>query len=424
MREESRRKRIIIALLAGAIFLSANASSGQRMEAQHSSKSGAGTVRFDELRRQGLEATHNLDYESARHSFEEIARLYPEHPAGPLLLASYVWLKTLNESRRLQSSFYNSDSFYIESNEKVDPRATAQFREYIRLAKELAEARLQSNPKDVEALYFLGYVEGIKAAFTASVERKFIAALRAGFNGVAHHRQVLKLDPAFLDAELTIGVYDYVVGDLPLPIKVLASLGGMRGSKKRGIERIERVAKESEWTGDNAKVVLIAVMKRERRFEEAHTIAQELARKYPRNYLFKIETADALVLLAAHKRKTDAAAAARAGRESIAIFDALLRDPAVRRVAPSLDLVHFRYGEALLAAGQPESAATQFLLSARATKAQDQLVTLAHLRAAQALDLASKREEALAQYHIVVKRPSVFDSRTEAARGLREPYKR
>lgn len=223
---------------------------------------------------------------------------------------------------------------------------------------------------------------------------------------------------------MTVGVYDYVVGDLPLPIKVLASLGGVRGSKKRGIERIERVARESEWTGDNAKVVLIAIMKRERRFEEAHTIAQGLARKYLRNYLFKMEAADALVSLAAHKRKTDAAAAARAGRESIAIFDALLRDPAARRVAPSLDLVHFRYGEALLAAGLPESAATQFLLSAGATKAQDQLVTLAHLRAAQALNLASKRDEALAQYRIVVKRPSVSDSRTEAERGLREPYQR
>ena len=112
------------------------------------------------------------------------------------MLASYVWLKTLNESRRLQSSFYNSDSFRIASDEKVNQQVTAQFREYIGLAKELAEARLRTDPKDVEALYFLGYVEGIKAAFTASVERKFIAALRAGSNSVAHHRQVLKLDPA------------------------------------------------------------------------------------------------------------------------------------------------------------------------------------------------------------------------------------
>ncbi|MEJ7615648.1 MAG: hypothetical protein WKF30_01435 [Pyrinomonadaceae bacterium] len=226
-------------------------------------------AKFDELRRRGFEANFNLDYETARRSFEELARLYPDDPAGPLFLAINVWLKTLNDTRRLQSSLYNSDSFYIESEEKVDPRVLAQFREHVRLAKSLAEARLKINSKNVEALYLLGSIDGVKAAFTASVERKFLGALRDGSSSVDRHRDVLKLDPQYIDAELTLGLYDYVVGDLPLPIKMLASLTGVRGSKRRGLERIERVARESRWSGDNAKMVLMAVRKREGRFEEA-----------------------------------------------------------------------------------------------------------------------------------------------------------
>ncbi|MGH9944574.1 MAG: hypothetical protein ACRD9R_19685, partial [Pyrinomonadaceae bacterium] len=118
----------------------------------------ADSARFDELRRAGVLALYNLDYEGAQKHFAEIARLYPSHPAGPQLLATRLWLKTLNESRRLQSGLYNTESFYKESEEKTDPKVVAQFRDLTRQAKLLAEARLKKNPKDAEALYYLGSV--------------------------------------------------------------------------------------------------------------------------------------------------------------------------------------------------------------------------------------------------------------------------
>src|SRR5689334_16130290 len=70
--------------------------------------------RFDELRAQGFEALYNLDYEGARRRFSEMTRVFPDHPAGYQFLAAGVWLKTLNESRRLQASLYNNEGFYKE----------------------------------------------------------------------------------------------------------------------------------------------------------------------------------------------------------------------------------------------------------------------------------------------------------------------
>jgi hypothetical protein len=61
---------------------------------------------------------------------------------------------------------------------------------------------------------------------------------------VDHHREVLKLDPKYVDAQITIGLYEYVVGSLPLPVKILAGATGYRGSKKRGLALLEQVAKE------------------------------------------------------------------------------------------------------------------------------------------------------------------------------------
>ncbi|MBC7908928.1 MAG: hypothetical protein H7Y30_00400 [Pyrinomonadaceae bacterium] len=385
----------------------------------------ASASRLDELRNAGFAALYNLDYETARKNFKEIARLFPEHPAGPQFLAAVLWAEQLNESRRLQASLYNSESFFKAAEDKPDPKTVEQFRALTRQAVQLAKARLKRNKQDIEALYFLGATEGLKAAFATAVERRFMAALGDGSNSVDRHREVIKLDPNFHDAELTIGLYDYIVGGLPLPVKVFASIAGVRGSKRRGLETLQRVAKEGRWARDDAKALLIVLLKREKRYADALAFSRELAEKYPRNYLFKLESADALITQAAMEREANHAAAANgAEREALVIFESLLKDRATRDTAArSLDLIHYRYGEALFVAGQPERAASEFLAAANVKGAEQTLATMARLHAARAFDLAGKRNDALAQYKVVLTRPDIYDSHENAKRGLREPYK-
>jgi tetratricopeptide (TPR) repeat protein len=382
-------------------------------------------ARLDELRVAGFEALYNLDYDGARRHFKEIVRLFPDHPAGPQFLAATLWTQTLNDSRRLQSSLYASESFYVKTDDAVDPRTVEQFRELTRSATQLAKARLKANPRDTEALYFLGATEGLKAAFAAAVQRSFMSSLRDGSSSVDRHRDVIKLDPSYTDAELTIGLYDYVVGTLPLPVKLLASLGGVRGSKKRGLLTLERVAKTGHFARDDAKSLLIVLYKREKRFQDALVITRELGAKYPRNYLYKLEQADALMSQAAVEREAgNSAAAANTEREVFATFDALLQERATRDVvARSLDLIHFRYGDALFSARRFDPAAKEFLAAAVAGGAEPGLATMSRLRAAQSLDVAGKRNEALIQYRTVLERPDVYNAHEEAKRGLREPYK-
>ena len=110
---------------------------------------------FESLRKSGLEALYNIDYDKAYHDFKEIVQLYPNHPGGHQLLAARLWIKTLYESRRLQSSLYNSESFYTNGvDDQVDPKIVDEFRGLTREAKRLAEARLKQDPKSIEALDF------------------------------------------------------------------------------------------------------------------------------------------------------------------------------------------------------------------------------------------------------------------------------
>lgn len=424
-------KLILTVFMAAALAGAAAAQSGKPAApaaAPAAERPGAAPLdraRFDELRREGFDALYNLDYEGARRHFTEMTRAFPDHPAGYQFLAAALWLRTLNESRRLQASLYNSEGFYKEDkNDKGETKSSAEFKELTRRTKEICEARLKADPRDADALYYLGASEGLKAAWGSMVERSFMSALRNGNDSVEHHKALLKLDPSYTDAKVTVGMYDYVVGALPLPVKILASIGGFRGSKKRGLATLEQVAREGKWARDDAKSLLIALLKREGRFRDAYAHASELAAKYPRNYLFKMEAADALVSQAEVERASDPEAARKTEAEAFAVFDALLapqRGPNAPR--PPLDLVHFNYGEALLVAGQPERAAKELLAAASAPGAESSMATRARLRAAQALDVAGRRQEALTQYRAVLALPDVFDSHEDARRGLKEPYR-
>src|SRR5438105_15486902 len=66
-------------------------------------------ARFEQMRIAGSEALFNLDYDTARKNFKAIADVFPNFPAGPQFLADTLWVETLYQSRRLQSSLYEND---------------------------------------------------------------------------------------------------------------------------------------------------------------------------------------------------------------------------------------------------------------------------------------------------------------------------
>ncbi len=383
------------------------------------------TSRLEDLRAKGSAALFNLDYAAAREVFKQITHSFPEEAVGPRLLAWGVWLETLNQSRLRQGATYSSQSFGATLDNKPDPKIVEEFRDLTRQSAQLAQARLQHNPRDPQTLYELGSVETLKASFAATAEGRYLAALRDASSGVGHEREVIKLDPTFHDAELAIGLYDYVLGNLPLSAKLVASVMGARGSKKRGLQTLERVATEGSWERDYAKLLLITLYKNQKRFADSLTLSRELQEKYPHNYLFKLETADSLILQAGEERRANQAVAAEVlQKEAVSIFESLL-NPRVTPETPvrAVGLIHFRYGEALLALGQANPAARQFIAATTAHETESELVTRAHLRAAQSYDLAGNRDEALAEYRIVLTRPEVHDLHEQASRGVKEPYK-
>ncbi len=368
-----------------------------------------GVEEFNRLRQEGNDAVYNMDYKFAQERFQQMVKLTPDHPAGYIYLANNMWLEWLNASRRLSTSLYSGGSFYNQDAEedKFDAKRDKEFQDLIRKALEVAKARLQANPKDVEALYYQGAAQGLRAVYTVTVKRSFRKAIGDANGSVKIQKQVVKLDPNYTDAYLSIGTYEYTVDNLPFLWRTLARVVGIRGSKKKGIEYLEAVTQKGKYTADDARVVLIGIYSREKQPEKSLEIISYLSKKYPRNYLFGIERA---TMLYQRNRKDEGAQT----------FAELLKDERIIPVAT--DLIHYQWAESLMKTADTAAAVEHYKEVIKWTKSEKSLVSQAHLRMGQALDLLGKRNEALAEYQTVLKRENIYDSHKQAKEYLSKPY--
>ena len=147
-------------------------------------------AKFEQLRIAGSEALFNLDYERARKNFKEMAQSLPNYPAGPQFLADTLWVETLYQTRRLQSSLYgDDDTFYSTSDDKADPRVVDQFRALTRQARILAEARGGELPPPSERVVGTGATLAVSVANGADIVR---------VHDVAHAVEVVRVTDAIV----------------------------------------------------------------------------------------------------------------------------------------------------------------------------------------------------------------------------------
>ena len=91
---------------------------------------------------------------------------------------------------------------------------------------------------------------------------------------------------------MSVGAFNYVVGVLPGFIRAPLLLLGLRSAGKDvGIQQLETAAAKGKTTATDARMTLIVVYTRERKFEQALQMAKELHGRYPRNFVFEMAEA-------------------------------------------------------------------------------------------------------------------------------------
>jgi tetratricopeptide (TPR) repeat protein len=237
----------------------------------------------------GFDHFYNLEYDDAYAAFTEQVTQNPTSADVYNHIAQTVLYKEMYRAGMLSSEFVGGTKFVHQPKLKLTADQDKEFHEAITRAMGLSQQRLAANPEDTAALYSIGVSYGLQANYCFVVKKAWTEALRDATAARKAHHRVTELDPEFIDAKLTQGVNDYVIGSLPLRWKMLGFLGGFHGDKERGIRTLKEVGEQGRMNRVDAMVLLSALYLREKRPEEAIPVLTDLTQNFPRNSLLKIE---------------------------------------------------------------------------------------------------------------------------------------
>lgn len=243
----------------------------------------------DPLNATAVDHYYSLEHDAAVEDFRKIAERHPRDPFALNHLLSATLVRELYRMGAINTADYSNDSFIGAAHRPADPAEKERLKQLIQQAEKIEDDELAHNPNNVDMLYARGVTRAQLALYTALIERAWFSALRNAVGARRDHARVLELDPNYTDAKLVLGSHNYVVGSLSFTVKMAASLVGLSGDKKKGIQYLYDAYHANGETSIDAGMVLLVFLRREHRYDDALEIARAIGPRFPRNYLLPEE---------------------------------------------------------------------------------------------------------------------------------------
>jgi predicted Zn-dependent protease len=288
------------------------------------------------------------------------------------------------------------------------------FFRYIEESQAACQAILKEKPGNRDARYFLGSAYGALAAFALTIDHDKREAFRQGKQAYQHHLRIVDEQPDYYDAYVTIGLYEYIVANLPWYVRWIAQIAGYSGTEEQSFKYLHLAAAQPDFTSVNARSILVVLCLREKLYDEALENAQFLHQRYPRNFLLHLNVAQ---ILAEMNRPGQAAE-----EYTKIIAQAESRTPNYQKIP--LGALRYKIGKALMNIDQLELAQSLFTAAIQDSTTAEQERALSHLYLAQVLDLRGNRQQAIANYQQVLNAPNFEDSHNTAQGYLKRPRRR
>jgi hypothetical protein len=367
----------------------------------------------DPLVREAFDHFYNLDYPGAVERFERFHAAHPGDPQPTALLLEAVVFQELYREDLLDTTFYANDGFLTGRHAtSEDPKTRDRILALADEAVREADWRVSKNPYDVDALYARGWARSLKCTYLAMVERSFGAGFRLATKAKDDEMRVLQLDPDYVDAKLVAGVYEYVVGALPFPFKLLIGFAGITGSKSRGLEMLTDAGNRGVVTSIEARTVIALFLRREAKYKQAVQVVRTLKSQYPHDYLFCLEEANL------RKDAGEGMAAVGAYREIVANS----ARPGYFAEA-RLQLAYFGLGDALRGQRHFAEAAQAYEQAAWTSNVGPELKIRSLLAAGECHDMNGERALAVKDYQAAINSGPETSRADTARKRLRSPYK-
>jgi len=362
--------------------------------------------------REAFQHFYSMDYDYALERFEQIHREHPNDPMATDYVLNATLFRELNRLDLLDTTFYANDGFLTGKHTVAeDPQVRDRIRALADEVNDEANAELKANPNNADALFARGWSKAFVAIYDSLVERSFVAGLRSAMSARGDCDKVLQIDPRYVDAELVVGVYQYVVGSLPLAFKLLVGVVGIRGSKGAGMALLRDAGDHGVVTRVEARTSMMLFLRREAKYPAAIVIAKQMAEEYPHDYLFSLEEANL------EKDAGDGMTAAHT-------YEQLIERAQHSGYFPNahLELAYFGLGDTLRGQKDYAAAVEAYRQGALQPTTSPELKRRCLLEAGKTYDLMGDHTQAVEQYQAVIAAGSDTAQGDAARRYMRAAY--
>jgi hypothetical protein len=238
----------------------------------------------------GYRHLYELKFDDARLDFVSYQKARPDDPLGKASEAACYLFEQFHARGVLTSEFFVNDATFLGGlSGTAEQNHNAGFVAANSKAREQAKALLRTNPHDIHGLLALTIADGMESDYDAIVIKKQLPGLSMMRLAEADAKTLLAIDPTQQDANVALGMSNYVIGSLPSYKRAFLWFGGLHGDKLRGMDQMGSAADHGHYLKPFAKVMLALAYEREKKPALARTLLAELAVEFPTNAVFARE---------------------------------------------------------------------------------------------------------------------------------------
>lgn len=240
----------------------------------------------------GYRHLYELNFAGARTDFVAYQKARPDDPLGKASEAASYLFEQFHARGVLTSEFFVNDATFLGGvSGTAEQNNNPGFVEANNLAREQAKKLLRANPHDIHGLLAITIADGMESDYDAIIIKKQLPGLSMMRQAEAEANTLLAIDPTQEDANVALGMSNYVIGSLPSYKRAFLWFGGLHGDKLRGMTLMGSAAEHGHYLKPFAKVMLALAYEREKKPEKARELLAQLAVEFPNNAVFARELA-------------------------------------------------------------------------------------------------------------------------------------
>ncbi|MGH9595980.1 MAG: hypothetical protein ACRD3K_04190 [Edaphobacter sp.] len=235
---------------------------------------------------------YNLDFAGAHTHFQQWIAAHPEDPLGPASdAAAYIFTEFDRLGVLDIELFADDDRFESRKRPAIDSVIKQGFTDRIAQSERLANAALRHNPKDANALYCLAVTSGMQADWASLIDRHEYGAYKFSELASKFAKQALAINPTLYDANLAVGIENYMLSLKPAPIRWILGMAGAGTNKAEGVRLLKLTAEQGHYLAPFARLMLAVGELRDGRTQQGKAILIGLSQEFPRNTLYQRQIA-------------------------------------------------------------------------------------------------------------------------------------